>query len=97
MSDPIPVGKETRVRCYAIMTRHNFNSEKRREWSIWAAKHHSCSECKAPKNSPCLNLVDLRVKPREFAKPNRNPHDSRIDWERLLEGLLKRGYTELDE
>lgn len=91
MKDPVELAKDPRVRCYSVFTANNFDQARRRAWMIWAAGHQACPDCKAEKNEPCLNMVDLRKMPREEARKNRNPHDKRIDWERMLRGMRERG------
>jgi hypothetical protein len=80
------------VLCHAIMNRNGFNYNRKREWIIWAAKHQQCPSCEQEPGNACLHLGELKTKAREHVKFNRMPHDPRIDWERLLEGLKKRGY-----
>lgn len=76
--------------CYSTMKSWDFSWARRRDWVIYASRHRSCTVCKAEPNQPCMNLHDVRYgnKPRV----NKQPHDSRIDWDRLLEGLKMRGY-----
>lgn len=76
--------------CFAIMRAWQFNYNRRREWVIWASRHHRCSRCNSPEYSPCLNLADK--KHGKIPRINRQPHDERIDWGKLLNGLKKRGY-----
>jgi hypothetical protein len=94
-----PVGNKTtteterlKIQCNEVMAR--WNQPRRREWYIWCAKFKRCEECRAEPFKPCLNLVDLNQKalPRHECRQNKNPHDSRIDWKRLRDGLRKRGY-----
>jgi hypothetical protein len=40
-----------------------------------------------------LNKVDInKGLPVEECRENRMPHDERIDWQRILDGLNKRGH-----
>lgn len=66
---------------------------RRREWVIWAARDKLCPTCKVPAFFPCINLLDKKkgLAP-DRCRANKTPHDERIDWEKLLEGLKKRGY-----
>lgn len=91
MSRPQKVGDEERILCYQIMLKNQFIHTRRQQWLIWASAHQPCPDCKADTRQPCRNMVDLKKMPREEARINRNPHDSRINWKRLLEGLQKRG------
>lgn len=76
--------------CYSTMTSWEFGYQRRLEWQIYASRHRSCTVCKADPNSPCLNLSDIRY--GKEPRVNKQPHDSRIDWGRLLDGLKERGY-----
>lgn len=88
---------QNQIEAQQIMTQNGFRHWKRREWVIWGAKHQACEECGAEPYSPCKHLTDVKkVKNGElapgFEKINRQPHESRIDWARVLQGLYKRGY-----
>lgn len=79
-----------------IMHRHNFDYNRRREWIIWGARHAQCTECSAEPYTACKNLSDIRHYGAHSRKirDNRMPHNSRIDWSRILQGLYKRGYKD---
>lgn len=86
-----------RVLAYKIMSDNLFSYVKRMEWVWWAAHHHACVKCEAAWGEHCFNLSDLNYirKHPETTRPqrrNRTPHDERVDWGRLLEGLRYRGY-----
>lgn len=83
--------QKLRIQCNEAM--QNFNHYRRREWIIWGSKHRECPNCKQPPNSPCLNKVDVNkgLSP-EQCRENKMPHDERIDWKRIRDGLRKRGY-----
>jgi hypothetical protein len=71
----------------------SFNHHRRREWIIYGARHRECPNCGQPPYEPCLNKVDLNKGiPRDKCRVNRQPHDERIDWKRIRDGLRKRGY-----
>ena len=77
--------------CYAMMNAWQFNYHRRREWVIWSARQRVCPVCSVPAYSPCLNMAEVK---RGVMAPsvNRQPHDPRIDWNQVLEGLQQRGY-----
>lgn len=92
---PITDSEITIAICYGIMNVWDFSYKRRLEWEIWAAKFQPCPTCPAPSYSPCLNMTDIKsiragkkINPRQ----NKRAHDSRIDWNRLLNGLKSRGY-----
>lgn len=78
--------------CYLYMRMAGFKYERRRLWTIWAAKHRKCPKCEAEPWTPCLNGNEIR-KGNKVAC--RMPHAERIDWERFLLGLKKRGIARL--
>lgn len=73
--------------CFSVMTAWDFDYTKRLEWEIFAARHQECPDCQAPPNHRCYNLSD-----KTRTKLNKRPHDIRVDWTRLLNGLKQRGY-----
>ena len=77
---------------HAMMNRNGFNYEKKRRALIWAAKTQKCPDCGQEPYEPCLHLGELKTKAREHVKINRQPHEKRIDWDRLLEALKQIGY-----
>lgn len=77
--------------CYTTMNSWDFTYARRLEWEIWAAKWRVCPTCGAGVGEPCMNLSDKRAD-RTQVRRNKRPHDERIDWGRLLEGLKQRGY-----
>lgn len=83
--------------CYSVMTTWNFSYTKRLEWEVWAAAHRPCPTCHEPAKAWCLNMGDLHYNLNHPGadrpvRPNKRPHDRRIDWTRLLNGLKERGY-----
>lgn len=82
-----PLGMAT-ILFYSVMTPEY---ERRQNWMIWAAKARQCPVCGEPPFNPCLNMSQLRRMPSNRI-PTRNPHSERIDPERLIYGLLFRGY-----
>jgi hypothetical protein len=67
-----------------------FNNIRRKEWFIWAAKPQACDACGAPAYSPCMNL---NTRKKNIEKPTAWPHEGRVDWARMLQGLKDRGYV----
>jgi hypothetical protein len=76
--------------CFRTMSAWDFDYSRRREWVIWASRHHSCRVCGSPDFSPCVNLADKKL--GKVPRINRQPHDERVDWARLFNGLKERGY-----
>lgn len=76
--------------CFTTMSAWGFDYARRLQWVIWASRHHHCRVCYSPEFSPCVNLAD--VKQGKVPRVNRRPHDERVDWGRLLNGLKDRGY-----
>lgn len=77
--------------CIQIMRAWGMKGPRRREWMIWASKHQICPDCLSPAGRSCLNMADIRQK-RPEPRDNRNPHDKRVDWDRMLNGFKERGY-----
>ena len=77
--------------CYSIMNAWDFTYTRRLEWEIWASKNHPCPDCQSPEYKPCVHLGELK---RGLENPavNKRPHDARVDWTQLLNGLKQRGY-----
>ena len=79
-----------------IMALHDFSWEQRRLSFIWAAKGTPCLFCGAASYTPCLNKTDINnnvTSPRV----NRTPHNQRIDWEKLWDALVERGYVKFED
>lgn len=76
--------------CYQTMSAWDFSYSQRREWTIYAARHRVCPDCGAQVNNPCVNLQDQRL--GKTPRINRNPHDPRVDWGRMIAALKQRGY-----
>ena len=77
--------------CIQTMQAWGFQTPKRQEWTGWAAYHQVCSVCLSPPNMPCLNMADVKLN-RPEPRENKNPHDPRVDWNRMLSGFKNRGY-----
>lgn len=90
MTQKVPKDKYTQALVWAIIRAWGFNYARRTEWTIYGARHQPCEACKSSAYMPCVNLTDLRAG-RE-PRINKQPHDERVDWERILEGLKTRGY-----
>jgi len=82
--------EKLRIECQFIMRSWKFCYNRRREWTIYGAKHRKCPQCKAKKWYPCVNLSDQRLGRKP--KTNKWPHEDRVSWRRILDGLTKRGY-----
>lgn len=85
----------TMALCFALMSSRDFTTVRRREWTIWAAKVYFCQDCKQAPGMPCISLADLKNRDTQKQlnpKINKWPHDSRVDWDRMLVGLKERGY-----
>lgn len=80
----------TMMVCHAVMKAWDFDYQRRKSWFIWASKHRVCPTCLSPEHLPCLNMSDIKRGAPE-PKVNKVPHDDRVDWHRLLEGLKQRG------
>lgn len=78
-----------REKCQRAMS--SFRGEQRREWYIWASKKRPCPKCKMGYGLPCIHLGQLR---KGIHLQTRWPHDERIDWLRMFDGLKQRGYIE---
>lgn len=90
MAKALTEAEITQMKCFALMSAWNFTYNRRREWVIWGARHRVCPTCGAQTYKPCLNLSDRRQGRPE--RTNRQPHDARVDWNRILGGLKLRGY-----
>lgn len=71
------------------MSKASMKTPQRQEWFIWGAIHRVCPTCSAAVGAPCMNLLERR---RGVEKQVRWPHDARVDWPKVWEGLKKRGY-----
>lgn len=91
MAKELTPREQDHQKCNELMSRHGFDYEKRRRAIIWAAKLNTCPDCSAPPYRACFNLADFRkgVKP-QLARRNRQPHEDRIDWAKLLKALKER-------
>lgn len=84
--------------CYRTMDTHNMGYQQRLDWEIYGARHQACSTCGARANMPCANMSDVKYnstrssRDRRKVRVNKRPHPDRIDWNRIYEGLKKRGY-----
>lgn len=96
-SVPKVVTEEQRLMIQCNEAMSGMNHHRRREWIIYGARANECSSCGQAPNEPCLNKVDLnKGLPRDKCRVNRQPHDERIDWKRIRDGLRKRGYFKGD-
>lgn len=71
------------------MSNNSFYIAQRKAWFIWAAKPNSCSTCSAEPYNPCMNLTERKKGNEQRTKW---PHESRVNWSRVVQGLRERGY-----
>jgi hypothetical protein len=76
--------------CRRTMAERHFDQDRRLAWFIWAAKMRDCPSCSRGPGQQCVHLGELRRDNVVFIKW---PHEQRVDWTRMLQGLVKRGYT----
>lgn len=76
--------------CLEAMSKAGMNYYRRLEWFIWSAIKRPCPTCSRPPGAPCVNMTD--VKASRGPRQNRSPHDPRIDWPKIYDGLKQRGY-----
>lgn len=69
---------------------YGFGYHRRKEWIIWSAIKRVCPTCSAPVGAPCMNMADRKARRPE--RVNGNPHEDRIDWPKIFDGLKQRGY-----
>lgn len=75
----------------AIEALRSMPTWKAKLWYIWASKTSECPKCEQPPFVACINLNDKRAG-RRVIRHVAWPHDSRIDWDLLVDGLQQRGY-----
>jgi hypothetical protein len=80
---------EAKRHCLGVMNLLNFERSRRISWWIWASKHRACPTCKEPPYKACLNMNELNKGRR---RKTRWPHDPRVDWAKMLDGMRTRGY-----
>jgi tryptophan synthase beta subunit len=74
-----------------VRAMQGWNNARRKEWFIWASVHRPCPECKMGKGFRCVHLGKLKKNIHEGVQW---PHAKRVDWFRMKDGLVKRGYLE---
>ena len=62
-----------------------------KEWFIWASKKRPCPQCKSQPDVRCYHLGKLK---NDIYEGVQWPHDTRVDWPKMYEGLKRRGYIE---
>jgi hypothetical protein len=98
MGRPITEDQINMVLCYSMMSAWDFSYSRRLEWEIYGSRHQPCPTCFSPPHQSCLNMSDVKynsTRPttgKRQVRQNKRPHDSRIDWLIILQGLKKRGY-----
>lgn len=70
---------------------------KKKQWIIYGANGRECSECLAQPGYACRNVTEVRVRGFDQARINTNPHGSRIDYARIFDGMVYRGYITVEE
>lgn len=80
------------IACLEAMNAAGFTYHRRIEWFIWSAIKRPCPTCSKPVGAPCVNMAD--VKGGREPRQNKSPHDTRIDWPKIYDGLVQRGYIE---
>lgn len=81
-----PQKTQTHQDCMILMSR--FTSHRRKQWKNWGALKTPCDFCGAGIDEPCMNMNEARKGNQVRCQ---NAHEGRVDWERVLEGLQKRG------
>ncbi len=76
--------------CKEAMARAKFSHVQKQEWFIWAAIHRPCPTCSSAPHERCWNMAKLRYHQEHVGV--RWPHDDRVDWPKMYEGLIQRGY-----
>jgi ribosomal protein L37E len=76
-----------------IMLGAGFSPELIRESQIWAAKHQRCRRCGAQPYEFCKNLTAVGKVGWDKAAPTKFPHSQRIDFDKLKQALIDRGYA----
>ncbi len=69
---------------------------------VWAAKTRNCPKCEAEPYQRCMNMADVKKARADLGwgahsarvRATKWPHDDRIDWQRLYDALVERGYVE---
>jgi hypothetical protein len=67
----------------------NFDRTRSREWLVWGAKHRACPKCGVDAWQRCENLASRKRNKVEYTV---FPHQERIDYDRIRNGLKQRGY-----
>lgn len=75
--------------CLEMMSGAEFSTTLRQKSWIWAAKHRTCPLCDALPNQPCMNLTRRK---QNLQVPTKWPHSQRVDWAKLKDALIERGY-----
>jgi len=91
-----------------LITQQLFNNTRLRPLMlksfVWAARDHRCPKCNADPYERCVNMSDVNkalakakltgTEVRASVRPTKWPHDERIDWQKLYDALIERGYGE---
>lgn len=90
---PMTAERIAREMFNSISLMGHWNYERRLEWLRWAAWNQTCPKCGAEPRKACENLADRKRTPTRLTYV-RSPHDERIDWFRMIDGLHERGYID---
>lgn len=80
---------ELRRKVYKITQALGFAWRRRNDWYVWAARLQECPYCGQLPHKPCINMSQAKL---GHTIPTKWPHESRIDWQKLVDGLIERGY-----
>ena len=76
-----------------IMLGAGFSQALIRRAQIWAAKDKTCPACEAPPYEACRHLTGIKNVGFSRASKNKFPHTDRIDYDKLKQALIDRGYA----
>ena len=76
-----------------IMQGAGFDAALQRKARIWASKDKTCPECTAPPFTPCRNLAAIKLVGFDKASKNWHPHVGRVDYDKLKQALIDRGFA----
>jgi hypothetical protein len=82
---------DKRIREQCTLAMSDWKTFRRKVWYVWASVHRPCPTCEVKKGEACENLA-LRKKGK--TERTQWPHEDRISWPKMLDGLKKRGYVE---
>lgn len=80
--------------CRIAFDKCNFRLARKKEWMIYGARHRVCTRCDRLPGEFCVNLIKRK---QGVIQPTSVPHEARIDWRKIFDGLCKRGYIHLEK